>query len=446
MKRIFLFFALCLCSFLTAFAQYDWTYYFHRGEPWYDFYQDGVFYKFGTVPDDGYYIDTSYTDENGNEIKDGFYTGLPSEGEILWVVGQWSTYNIGSGGKMKVSDSYDYRINDMPNIYIPDSVEYKGKKYAVKGIAENAFAGYNERTIRLPECLEYIMPPGFESSGVIFRCYDNEIVHIPSSLKYYHADIGNHNDIHPNYCTFVFPKNLLYFKEYSWGTIGIGRPYQSEKEMNIVYPSQMVCGGQIKFVENQGKIEWNSKDKFILPEKMKHLFGDYYPLDVLVIPDNGEIQIYDSGIGGSANKHIKTIFSYAPIIRDRHKGFGLQSFVDSEPVYAEKTLYVLPGRKAAYAEEWPDLMAGAEYSPVGLTEKRLYSEDHIIEISREKMDAMVEAAGLTVPTSVSEVEVSPSKKVKETIYTPDGRRWQALQKGVNIVRQSDGTTRKVYVK
>ena len=146
------------------------------------------------------------------------------------------------------------------------------------------------------------------------------------------------------------------------------------------------------------------------------------------------------------DRHIKTIYSYAPIIRDHHKGFGLQSFVGSEPVYAEKTLYVLPGRKAAYAEEWPDLMAGAEYSPVGLTEKRLYSEDHIIEISREEMDARVEAAGFPVPTAVSEVEVIPSRKVEEAIYTLDGRRWTTLQKGMNIVRQSDGTTNKVYVK
>lgn len=78
-----------------------------------------------------------------------------------------------------------------------------------------------------------------------------------------------------------------------------------------------------------------------------------------------------------------------------------------------------------------------------------FEEDHIIEVSREEMDAMVEAAGLTVPpinTAIDEVQTEPSRKVEEAIYGIDGRRLPKLQKGVNIVRQSDGTTRKVYVR
>ena len=92
-----------------------------------------------------------------------------------------------------------------------------------------------------------------------------------------------------------------------------------------------------------------------------------------------------------------------------------------------KTIYVLPGLKDAYAEEWPELLTGQPYYGYNYKtwgyQKMFFEEDHIIEVSREEMDAMV-----------------------ETIYGIDGRRLPKLQKGVNIVRQSDGTTRKVYVR
>ena len=163
----------------------------------------------------------------------------------------------------------------------------------------------------------------------------------------------------------------------------------------------------------------------------------------MVIPNNGEFFVHQYGLP----LYVSTIFSYAPIMRNTRPGYGFRTLTN---VYAktscqyEKTLYVLSGLKDAYAEEWPELLAGAPYTKDD--ETLYFTEDHIIEVSREEMDAMVEAAGLTVPTAVSEVEVNPSKKLKEAVFTLDGRHWSTLQKGVNIVRQSDGTTKKVYVK
>ena len=135
------------------------------------------------------------------------------------------------------------------------------------------------------------------------------------------------------------------------------------------------------------------------------------------------------------------------MMKNCRPGYG---FLRSNDKLLEKTIYVLTGLKEAYAQEWPELLAGMPYSvyvpSTAEYETHYFEEDHIIEVSREEMDAMVEAAGLTVPTPIHEVEYSPSKKVEETIYTLDGRRWSTFQKGVNIVRQSDGSTKKVYVK
>ena len=174
----------------------------------------------------------------------------------------------------------------------------------------------------------------------------------------------------------------------------------------------------------------------------------------IVIPDNGEFYVYKYGLP----KNVSTIYSYAPIMINSFSGYGfafgermwqVKDKVMYEPLINEKTLYVLPGLKEAYAKEWPELLAGMPYTVFISSNERYthyYEEDHIIEVSREEMDAMVSAAGLTVPTPIHEVEVIPSKKVEETIYTLDGRRWSTLQKGMNIVRQSDGTTKKVYMK
>ena len=51
----------------------------------------------------------------------------------------------------------------------------------------------------------------------------------------------------------------------------------------------------------------------------------------------------------------------------------------------------------------------------------------------------------TLPTDGIE-SANFSKTTTEKYYTVDGRQIQKLQKGLNIIKSSDGTTRKVVVK
>ncbi|MBF1636848.1 MAG: hypothetical protein HXO44_09085, partial [Prevotella sp.] len=48
------------------------------------------------------------------------------------------------------------------------------------------------------------------------------------------------------------------------------------------------------------------------------------------------------------------------------------------------------------------------------------------------------------PTGIESANFS--KTTTEKYYTVDGRQIQKLQKGLNIIKSSDGTTRKVVVK
>ena len=218
----------------------------------------------------------------------------------------------------------------------------------------------------------------------------------------------------------------------------LGVQYDNSLIINFThykYPKNAVYAGQIN----------PATDKITYPLKMQHLiYGDVQSKpQEMVIPDNGTFYVHQYGLP----QNVTTVFSYAPIMKNCRPGYGFRTlknvYKDISFQY-EKTLYVLPGLKEAYAQEWQELLAGAPYTKDGVIS--YFEEDHIIEVSREEMDAMVEAAGLTVPTPIHEIEVSPSKKVEETIYTLDGRRWSTFQKGVNIVRQSDGSTKKVYVK
>ena len=54
---------------------------------------------------------------------------------------------------------------------------------------------------------------------------------------------------------------------------------------------------------------------------------------------------------------------------------------------------------------------------------------------------------MTTPVVTAGIEdAAVNKNATEKYYTVDGRRLQHLQRGLNIVKSSDGTTRKVLVK
>ena len=64
----------------------------------------------------------------------------------------------------------------------------------------------------------------------------------------------------------------------------------------------------------------------------------------------------------------------------------------------------------------------------------------------EKQEIMTNGQSALV-TTIKEVEKdSPVSNVVSTYYTIDGRRIETLQPGINIIRMSDGTVKKVLVK
>lgn len=77
-------------------------------------------------------------------------------------------------------------------------------------------------------------------------------------------------------------------------------------------------------------------------------------------------------------------------------------------------------------------------NPVPLKEDLHEEKDYVIGWYGRNRDYLLGMTSIEIPQQAS--------GNTSEIYTPDGRRWKTLQKGVNIVRQSDGTTRKVYVK
>ena len=67
----------------------------------------------------------------------------------------------------------------------------------------------------------------------------------------------------------------------------------------------------------------------------------------------------------------------------------------------------------------------------------VYEEDGK-KYSSEPMTTQVTTTGIENATI--------NKNTTEKYYTVDGRQLQHLQKGLNVVKSSDGTTRKVLVK
>ena len=433
----------------------------------YDFEQDGIYYKFAPAPRCDIYEASYYST--------GFKTGLENEeGDILWVTGcricETQCVDIDTNGKPYVRSINTYNCSYSGDVYIPDYVEYEGNTYPVKGLSSDAFKysissedwvydgvllQKKITSVRLPETLEYI---GYYAFGHCQKGFP--LKKFPNSLKYI-DELG---------ITWLsplpeIPDNVLYMKD---------QIIIDDEIERFKYPQNAIYAGQVKM---------NAKE-VIYPPRMQYLVGTYPHFSIniedmepvegksgIVIPDNGVFYVCGFGMP----KDVKTIYSYAPLMKNVHKGRGLAFDEDAVmayfhhfyyeyiPAINEKTLYVLSGLKEAYSEEWPELLAGGKYTDGYIVRDKPYmfeetlihysfktlQEDHIIEVSREEMDAMVEAAGLTVPpinTAIDEVQTEPSRKVEEAIYGIDGRRLPKLQKGVNIVRQSDGTTRKVYVR
>ena len=425
--------------FLTVFpeakAQRPWI------DPWFidtiyvahDFEKDGIYYKFAPAPNCDY-VDTSYRDEDGNLIKDGFYTGIEKEeDDILWVTGNMYCYAMVYYVRSHNEEGYEAfsgcNCSYSGDVYIPDSVEYNGRKYPVKGLGRDAFydpclgSGWHYgstyqspiTSVRLPETLKYIAGEAFGGYCPYFP-----IKKFPEGLQYIGKNafaVDGFFFLIPDHVLYLAPQTRYFYK----GT--------------FKYPQKAVYAGQQNLAASN----------IIYPPKFRHLIaGDRSSTQTgIVIPDNGDFYVHHYGLP----YNIEKIYSYAPIMKNCRSGYG---FLRGSGKLLEKIIYVLTGLKEAYAREWPELLAGMPYSIYDSStdeyETHYFEEDHIIEVSREEMDAMVEAAGLTVPTAIHEVEPAPSKKVEEAIYTLDGRRWNTLQKGVNIVRQSDGTTKKVYVK
>lgn len=413
----------------------------------YDFEQGGIYYKFAPAPD-GSYIDTSYKDADGNTVKDGIYTGLEKEeGDILWVTGkEYKKMYILIDPKRMIYDLKIINETYSGDVFIPDYVTYEGRQYPVKGICKDAFRYSNNEgeikdydnhvkyvantritSLRLPETLVYVDEYAFVANSPL------PITKLPESIRY----IGNHALDNIDAFSIKIPDNVLTLKAQSF--------YNNRTDVErrvFEYPRNAVYGGQISVPVYA--------DEIVYPEKMRHLVSGEANSgkNGIVIPDNGDFYVHHFGLPA----RVSVIYSYAPIMRNCRPGYGfLKNQTSIGDIMIEpKMLYVLPGLKEAYAEEWPELLEGKPYYGYNYKawkyEEMFFEEDHIIEVSREEMDTMVEAAGLTVPTAIREVQESPSRLVEEAVYTLDGRRWPTLQKGVNIVRRSDGTTKKVFVK
>ncbi len=380
----------------------------------------------------------------------------------------------------------------MGNITIPSEVTYyDGNTYSVTGIGEFAFSGCSGLTsVNIPNSVTSI-------GGYAFRgCSGLTSVNIPNSvtsigrLAFYDCTSLTSINVDTNNKTYSSINGILYSKDKktlitipnaivsvsipnSVTSIGDEAFYGCSRLTSVSIPNSVTSIGygafgfcscltsitipnSVTYIGGSAFCNCSGLKSVTIPNSVTFIGGDAFyrctSLTSVTIP-NSVASIVSSTFNGCTNLRSVTIpNSVTNIGADAfYNCSSLTSVTIPKSVASigDDAFYNCTGLTSIYslATAPPTATAGNEtfyswlYSNVTLyVPKGSLAAYRTADVWKRFLNIEeFDATGISGVTTGNDSEA-------EAIYGPDGRRVDAPQKGINLIRMSDGTTRKVYVK
>ena len=302
------------------------------------------------------------------------------------------------------------------NIVIPNTVKYDGSTYTVTSIGDAAFSGCRDVTsVIIPESVTSIGWTAFEETGLTSMTIPNNV-----------TSIGAYAFAFTNMPSVIIPKNVTSIGQGAFS----GCPNLTSVQIddgNPVYDSRGNCNAIIETASNTLIEGWEFSS---------------IPNNITSIGDGAFVYCFNM-------KSINIPNSVTSIASTAFWGCGLTSVTIPKNVASI-------GIHAFYCTSLQDMYCFAESAPK--TEGEIFFDTNLEKATLHVPAASIELYkvaepwrnfGHIVPLSESELTGINEIAVNVTnfkIYTLNGKQVDVLHQGVNIIRYSDGTTKKVYVK
>ena len=327
----------------------------------------------------------------------------------------------------------------------------------VEKIGNRAFRGASIKKVSLPASLQTIGEEAFSGSHLMY-------VTIPASVteigQYAFAYCGNLDavmalgtipaDIYDNTFTdytdimiFVDEKNLgayksaLYWKKQKWI---LGFPTAKLTEALLQPTTISIIDGSCEYGEKWPKIQYKAVGGHFEGEPT---IVDYSDLDVNISAGEWDVYIYK----GSVSKKNLTLINGKMIVKKARLTVGVQDVTITEGDDIPDFTLTYDGWKNNESEATALIV-----KPVVTTTATANSTPGVYDITvsggtATNYDVTYKKGTLTILKKDGTDDIADIIADAEyKIFTPDGKSIETLQKGVNIIRYSDGQTKKVLVK
>lgn len=350
------------------------------------------------------------------------------------------------------------------------------------------------------EITDLVIPEGVESinESAFFGASSLKSVSMPRSMKLiggtaFYECTGLNKVIVPDiaaWCGIGFGDNPLKYAHHLYSDTNteiadLAIPYGVKKInyqafQGAEYLKSLSLPNSIETIESSAFFECRSLRSVVLPNGLKEIgkgaFQNCSSLETIVIP-NSVKEIDEGAFANCLSLYSVTSLINMPFKLDNTVFRYYGETYNTDVIYMAATLYVPRGKTAMYqlTEGWQKFLNMMETdTKFKLTYKvdgEVYKtyEIQATEVITPEPDPVKEgyifsgwsnipylmpAQDVTVTGSFS---IDPgyqagigatktSEAVPETYYSPEGRRLNALQRGINIIRMSNGTTKKVFVK
>lgn len=326
-----------------------------------------------------------------------------------------SAYHLGD---MEFRDYKGYQVDEF---VIPDSIEYEGEVYAVTAIGERAFSNSCLGRLVIPSTVKTIDPfafgkckmPRLDIPSTVtllrFRAFANcliDSVILPSRMgslvieeKLFWGD-----DPH-TYVNYVrLPKDMTSIPSCMFKC--------TELADGVEIPETVTSIGDMAFDES-------NLSRITLPANLEELgiqaFGWCNNLKSITLPKG--IKKIPSRLFSETRLDTLRLLSLTPpwaVSRASSDNLFYNYVSSYDEVWSNLPILIVPN---GTREQYQSTIPWNNF-------QRIYEESEVVAIN----------------------EIRSNDSTKTVYYSLDGRRLKSPQKGINIIRQSDGTTKKVIVK